>query len=74
MNSLLAEKARRKEISFINVRRQNNCVEEVLKMMEEGKIDASKMVTHRFPLEKTDESFVLVSNYEDGVMKAMVDL
>jgi len=72
--SFSAEKARRKEISFIHVRRQNNCVEDVLKMMEEGRVDASKMVTHRFPLERTDEAFKLVSKYGDGVMKAMIEL
>lgn len=72
--SFSSEKARRKEISLIHVRRQNNCVEEVLKMMEEGRIDASKMVTHRFPLDKTAEAFEMVSNYRDGVMKAMVEV
>ncbi len=71
--SVLAEKARRKEITFINVRRQNNCVEEVLEMMEDGRLDPSVMVTHRFSLDKTKEAFDLVSSYKDGVMKAMID-
>lgn len=71
--SILAEKARRKEVTFINVRRQNNCVEEVMEMMENKSLDPSIMVTHRFPLEKTAKAFELVSQYKDGVMKAMID-
>ncbi len=71
--TILAEKARREEITFINIRRQNNCVEEVLEMMSDGRVDSTLMVTHRFPLEKTPEAFELVSNYQDGVMKAMID-
>ena len=72
--SFSSEKARRKEVSFIHVRRQNNCVEEVLEMMEKGRVDASRMVTHRFPLEKSAEAFDMVSHYRDGVMKAMIEL
>ena len=42
-------------------------------MMSDGRVDPSPMVTHRFSLEKTAEAFELVSNYQDGVMKAMID-
>jgi hypothetical protein len=30
------------------------------------------MITHRFLLEKTDEAFQTVANYDDGVIKAMI--
>ena len=68
-----ADLARRKEITLIHVRRQNHCTEETLQMMKEGKVDASKMVTHRFSFNDTDKAFEMVSNYKDGVMKAMID-
>jgi threonine dehydrogenase-like Zn-dependent dehydrogenase len=42
-------------------------------MMSNGRIDVSRMVTHRFPFEKTKEAFDLVASYADGVMKAMID-
>ena len=45
-----------------------------MEMMEDGLFDPSVMVTHRFPFEKTAEAFEMVSNYSDGVMKAMIDL
>lgn len=69
-----ADLARRKEVTLIHVRRQNGCVEETLKLMQSGKLDASKMVTHRFSLSQTQEAFNLVSNYQDGVMKALIQI
>ncbi|MGM0532829.1 MAG: alcohol dehydrogenase catalytic domain-containing protein, partial [Bacteroidota bacterium] len=65
---------RRKEITFINVRRQNGTVQETLDLMAAGKIQAGSMVTHRFSLDQTPEAFDLVSNYRDGVMKAMIEI
>ncbi len=69
-----AEKARRKEISIIHVRRQNNCVEDTLELMKAGKLDASKLITHHFDLEQTQEAFEWVNEYKNGVMKAVLHL
>jgi L-iditol 2-dehydrogenase len=71
--SLNVELTRRKEISLQFIRRQVDCVEDALKMMEDGSISIKNMVTHRFPFEKTKEAFDLVAGYKDGVMKAMID-
>ncbi len=68
-----ADKARRKEITFANVRRQNHALEPTLEMMENKVFDAHQMVTHRFKFEQTKEAFDLVDNYADGVMKAMIE-
>ena len=64
---------RRKEITVTNVRRQVNCVEPALKMMETGQVDISLMPTHRFSFEDTQKAFELVAAYKNGVMKAMID-
>ncbi len=66
--------ARRNELCFQHVRRQNECVEDAVRLVEEGKIDVSFMITHRFSLEDCKEAFDLVTGYEDGVVKAMVNL
>jgi L-iditol 2-dehydrogenase len=71
--SVNVELTRRKEISLQFIRRQVDCVKPTLEMMQNGKIDISNMVTHRFPFEKTREAFDLVAEYSDGVMKAMID-
>ncbi len=65
---------RRKEIDIINIRRQLNCVEEVIELMENKKIDVSNMVTHQFKLNETQKAFDMVANYQNGVMKAMINI
>ena len=63
---------RRKELTVINVRRQNGCVEEAIELVKSGKIDAELMVTHHFKLEETDVAFDIVEGYKDGAIKAMI--
>lgn len=67
------EKTRRKEISLQFIRRQVDCVEPALSLMEKGTINVENMITHRFPFSQTREAFDLVADYSDGVMKAMID-
>ena len=67
-----ADKARRKEITFIHIRRQNDCTHQTLKWLANGIVNGSTMITHRFPFSQVAEAFNLVSNYNDGVMKAMI--
>jgi L-iditol 2-dehydrogenase len=70
--SLPIDVARRKEICFQNVRRQNHCLQSALDLIAEGRIGLDFMVTHRFAFEETKEAFDLVHEYRDGVIKAMV--
>lgn len=71
---ITVDKTRRYENTILFIRRQVDCVEPVLEMMESGRVDAKNMITHRFPFEKTKEAFDFVADYRDGVMKAMVDI
>ncbi len=71
--SLPVDKTRRKEIIIQNVRRQNETLNETLELISKSKIKVSPMATHRFAFENTKSAFDLVSGYEDGVMKAMID-
>ncbi len=65
---------RRKELTIINVRRQNHCVEEAIELVVSGKVDVEKMVTHHFTFEQTPEAFDIVEGYKDGAIKAMINL
>ncbi len=65
---------RRKELSVVNVRRQNHCVKEAIELVVSGKIDIEKMVTHNFTLEETAAAFDMVEGYKDGAIKAMINL
>lgn len=65
---------RRKELTVINVRRQNHCVEEAIDLVVSGKIDVERMVTHHFSLEETPKAFEIMESYNDGAIKAMINL
>jgi len=71
--SVKVDLTRRKELTLVNVRRQENCTETALEMMEKGFADVSLMATHRFDFRYSDKAFELVADYKDGVMKAMID-
>jgi len=71
--SMDVETTRRREISLQFIRRQVDCVDAAIEMMDNGSINISNMVTHRFPFAKSKEAFDLVAGYKDGVMKAMID-
>lgn len=66
-------KARRKEITLINVRRQNQCTQTALDWIAQGKVDVAFMRTHCFPADQTAQAFELVAGYEDGVVKAFIE-
>ncbi len=65
---------RRKELRIQNVRRQNNCVAQAIEMLAGGKVNLDPLVTHHFSMDQTKEAFDLVSDYRDGVVKAMIHL
>lgn len=65
---------RRKEITIINIRRQNNCTQKAIDLISSKKVNVDSMVTHHFKLEETQKAFDLVASYGDGVMKAIITL
>ena len=66
--------ARRKGLTFVNVRRQNECIDPVIDLINEGRIKPDFMITHRFSLDQTAKAFELLGDYRDGIIKAMVDI
>jgi L-iditol 2-dehydrogenase len=68
------DKFRRKELSIKYIRRQNHCVQAAVDLIRKGQVDVDFMITHHFPLERTQEAFDLVAGYCDGVIKAMISL
>lgn len=46
--------------------------EEVLGLIEQGKIDTTPLITHRFPLKRIEEAYRLFENKEDGVIKVAI--
>ncbi|MDR1172482.1 MAG: alcohol dehydrogenase catalytic domain-containing protein [Bacteroidales bacterium] len=65
---------RRKEICIQNVRRQNGCDKEAIRVIADGSVAVDHWITHRFDFEDCKEAFDLVAGYQDGVMKAMINI
>ena len=45
---------------------------EILGLIEEGRIDTTPLITHRFPLEEIEEAYRIFENKLDGVVKVAV--
>lgn len=73
-SSFSVHDARRKGLTFISVRRQNQCVDPVIDLIKEGRIKPDFMITHRFSLDRAGDAFELLADYRDGIIKAMVDI
>ncbi|HID76293.1 MAG TPA: hypothetical protein EYP56_09895, partial [Planctomycetaceae bacterium] len=67
-------KMRVKELTFKACRRQRGCVGPAISLVEQGRIDPTPLLTHRFALDRIGEAFELVAGYRDGVIKAVLDL
>lgn len=72
--SLPVHELRRKEITILNIRRQAHCTQKAIDLLASGAVKMDKMATHHFPLEETAAAFELVAGYQDGVIKAMIEL
>ncbi|MEE1232928.1 MAG: alcohol dehydrogenase [Phocaeicola sp.] len=48
-----------------------NCAE-ILRLISEGKIDTTPLITHRFTLEQIEEAYRVFENHEDGVIKVAI--
>lgn len=46
---------------------------EILKLISEGKIDTTPLITHRFPLSDIERAYQVFENREDGVIKVAIE-
>lgn len=65
---------RRKEIAIIHVRRQNDCTQKAIDLLAAGRVDLDFMITHSFDFTRTQQAFDLVAGYQDGVIKALIEV
>ena len=45
---------------------------EILRLIDEGKIDTTPLITHRYPLSRIDEAYKLFESKADGVIKVAI--
>jgi L-iditol 2-dehydrogenase len=65
---------RRKGISIIMVRRMKHAYPRAIRLVEQGAVQLSPLVSHRFPLARAAEAFALAADYRDGVVKVMIEM
>lgn len=63
---------RRKEVTVINVRRQNECTDDAVALLSRGALDLDPVVTHHFGASESADAFRVVANYQDDVAKALI--
>jgi len=71
--SFIIDKIRRKEITIVNIRRQNECTQSAIDLIASKKVNIDFMITHRFAPEQTQKAFDMVAAYSDGVLKALIE-
>lgn len=61
---------RRKEVTIINSRRQNRCLEPALELIKKREVEPGWLLTHRFRPEEAQQAFSTAADRLDGVLKA----
>ncbi len=66
--------ARHRGLTIKLCRRMKHTYPRAISLTSNGKVDPGSLVTHRFPLEKVEDSLKLVDAYADGVVKAVIEI
>jgi L-iditol 2-dehydrogenase len=61
-----------REIRILTVRRGNHCGHHAMNLIQAGRIP-THLITHRIPLERTQQAFSLLEDYRDGVGKVIIE-
>jgi L-iditol 2-dehydrogenase len=59
-----ASLARRKGLTLVLVRRMNEAYPRAIRLVEQGLVDVSSIVSHRYPLERAAEAFAVAADRE----------
>ncbi|AQT83085.1 alcohol dehydrogenase [Mycolicibacterium litorale] len=62
--SFQASAARRKGLTLVLVRRMNEAYPRAIRLVEQGLIDVSSIVTHRYPLDQAADAFAVAAGRE----------
>jgi L-iditol 2-dehydrogenase len=65
---------RRKGLTIKMVRRMKHTYPRAIRLVEQGRVDVQSLATHTFPLERIAEAFDMVSAYDDGVLRAIIQI
>lgn len=71
--TMRASTLRRKGLTIRMVRRMQHTYPRALNLVSKGMVDVDSIITHHFPLTQAPEAFELVRQYQDGVIKAVIE-
>lgn len=69
-----AATTRRKGLTIKLVRRMKHTYPRAIRLVQTGMVDVKSLATHTFPLERIAEAFEIVAAYDDGVLRAMIQV
>jgi len=69
-----ASTTRRKGLTIKLVRRMKHTYPRAIHLVQTGMVDVKSLVTHIFPLERIAEAFEVVAAYDDGVLRAVIQV
>jgi L-iditol 2-dehydrogenase len=69
-----ASTVRHKGLTIKLVRRMKHTYPRAIRLVQTGMVDVKSLVTHTFPLERTAEAFEMVAAYDDGVLRAVIQV
>jgi L-iditol 2-dehydrogenase len=69
-----ASTVRHKGLTIKVVRRMKHTYPRAIRLVQTGMVDVKPLATHLFPLDCVDEAFKLVAAYDDGVLRAIVQV
>jgi L-iditol 2-dehydrogenase len=69
-----ASTVRHKGLTIKIVRRMKHTYPRAIRLVETGMVDVRSLATHLLPLDRIAEAFELVSAYDDGVIRAVIQV
>jgi L-iditol 2-dehydrogenase len=69
-----ASTVRHKGLTIKLVRRMKHAYPRAIRLVSTGQVAVRPLATHVFPLERIAEAFELVAAYDDGVLRAIIEL
>jgi len=72
--TLTASTVRRKGLTIKLVRRMKHTYPRAIRLVQRGMVDVKPLATHLLPLERIVEAFEMVAAYQDGVLRAVIQV
>ena len=72
--TLNASTIRRRGLTIKLVRRMKHTYPRAIRLVRTGMVEIEPLASHLFPLERIADAFELVANYDDGVLRAVIQV